>query len=212
MPTEATNDDAAVAFWEDRYRKTTRQSTGRPSASLPRYAADEPPGHALELGCGKGDDAIWLARRGWRVTAVDISETVLGYARENAVAAGVAEQIDFRHHDLAESFPAGRFDLVTAQFLQSPMEFGRERVLGQAAAAVAPGGLLLVGAHASGPPWGDAKPDTRFPTLDEELAALALDPAAWTHIFVGTPEREMTGPEGQTAMVKDIIVVARRTA
>ena len=199
-------------FWEEHYRNRSRSSNGRPSGALVGFAEPLPGGTALDLGCARGDDAVWLAKRGWRVVAIDVSGTVLARAAENAQAAGVSDLIEFRRHDLASTFPEGRFDLVCALFLHSPVEFPRTRVLRAAARAVAPGGLLLIVEHASAPPWSWADPDTVFPTPEESLAALELDPSRWHEEFVGAPEREATGPDGETATVTDNVIALRRLA
>src|SRR5690606_25807973 len=104
-------------FWEARYRAASLQTSGRPGTALRRFAEPLTPGHALELGCGKGDDAVWLARQGWSVTAVEISRTALDYVAANAERAGVSDRITLEQHDLSRSFPEGQFDLVTASFL-----------------------------------------------------------------------------------------------
>ena len=202
----------AERFWEEHYRAVTRPSNGRPSGALVRFAGPLPGGTALDLGCSQGDDAVWLARRGWRVVAVDLFGTVLARAARNAETAGVSDLISFERHDLASTFPDGRFDLVSALFLHSPVEFPRTRVLQAAARAVAPGGLLLIVEHASVAPWSWADPDTVFPTPKRSLAALDLDPSRWLSEFVGAPEREATGPEGQSATVTDNVIALRRLA
>lgn len=198
------------AFWEDRYSDASAETSGRPSTVLVRYAEARKPGRALELGCGKGDDAVWLARRGWTVTAVDVSATVLGIARANAERAGVAGRITFARHDLSQSFPEGEFDMVCAMFLESPVEFGRANALRRAASAILPGGLLLVATHGSAPPWRSGNPDHVFVTADEVLAGIALDLSGWNTIQVGPVTRQSTGPEGQTADVIDHLVILER--
>ena len=85
------------------------------------------PGKALDLGCGEGGNAIWLARQGWRATAVDVSATALDRASSDAATAGVADRIDFQRHDLALTFPSGAFDLVSAQYLHSPIKETKTR-------------------------------------------------------------------------------------
>ena len=207
--TESTD---GATFWEAHYRAKTAPSGGRPSAALVRFAGDRALGRALDLGCARGDDAIWLARQGWHTTGVDVSETAVAAARDTAAAAGVTDRTTFARHDLSESFPEGRFDLVTALFLHSPANFPRVDVLRRAAGAVAPGGLMLTASHASVAPWSWSDPGTAFPTPGEELAELDLDPAAWTRVFVGAPEREATGPDGQTATVTDNILALERVA
>ena len=205
-----TNLSPSEAFWEDHYRAASPASSGRPSAVLAQFVPDRPPRRALDLGCARGDDAVWLARNGWRVTAVDVSQTALGYAARNAAAAGVADRVTFARHDLASSFPDGRFELVSAVFLQSPVDFPRARILRHAAAAVADDGLLVIATHGSRPPWSWADPDTRFPTADEVLADLDLHLPDWTRVCVGPSTRQATGPDGRTAAVTDILVILER--
>lgn len=200
----------AERFWEDHYRSHERVWSGRANPVLVDVAGSLPPGTALDLGCGEGGDAIWLAGLGWRVTAVDVSAVALERASTHAARAGVGDRIDFRHHDLAQTFPAGAFDLVSAQYLHSPVEFPRDRVLQEAARAVAPGGLLLIVDHASVSPWSWADPDTRFPAPEEILASLELSPVLWHTERLGAPRRPATGPGGQTATVTDNVVAVRR--
>lgn len=194
-------------FWDDHYRANQRVWSGRPNAVLVDVVEPLPPGTALDLGCAEGADALWLATRGWRVTAADVSPTALKRAEAHAADLGVA--VDFQHHDLHRTFPEGTFDLVSAQYLQSPVDFPRARVLRRAAAAVAPGGLLLVVAHGSAAPWSWDQ-DAVFPTPEESLAELDLDPAQWRTERLGAPQRVANGPDGQTATVSDIVIAVRR--
>ncbi len=200
----------AEQFWEGHYQEREQRWSGRPNPVLVDVAGSLPAGTALDLGCGEGGDAIWLAGLGWRVTAVDVSVTALDRASTQATKIGVEGLIDFQQHDLARTFPTGAFDLVSAQYLQSPIEFPRERVLQAAARAVSPGGLLLVVTHASAPSWSWADPNTRFPTPEEALAALELDPKQWRTERLGAPERQATGPNGESGTVTDNVIALRR--
>ncbi len=195
----------AERFWEDHYRGRERVWSGRPNPVLVDIAGSLRPGTALDLGCGEGGDAIWLARRGWRVTAVDVSTTALDRAAADAATAGVADRIDFRRHDLAVALPPGAFDLVSAQYLHSPIEFPRVRVLQKAAGAVTPGGLLLIVDHASVSPSSWAYPE-------ETLAPLDLSPDGWRTERLEAREREATGPNGQRVTVTDNVVAVRSLA
>jgi 2-polyprenyl-3-methyl-5-hydroxy-6-metoxy-1,4-benzoquinol methylase len=139
----------AATFWESRYAERHRIWSGEPNAALADVASAIRPGRALDLGCGEGGDTVWLAEQGWQVTGVDISATAVARGRALATARGVAEdRITWIVEDLAAWEPADRYDLVTSCFLHSPVDFPRAAVLRQAAAAVAPGGHLLVVAHA----------------------------------------------------------------
>lgn len=202
--------NAAEEFWDGHYRRVSGKSSGKPSSVLIQYAKEQRPGHALDLGCAKGDDAVWLARQGWRVTAVDVSDTALGYAKANADRGGLTERIRFARHDLSESFPPGEFDLVSALFLHSPVDFPRIPVLRRASAAVCPGGLLLIASHGSAAPWSWSGPDTVFPTAQETLKDLDLKMEEWDVVFVGPVVREATGPDGQTAEVTDVHLALER--
>ncbi|MET9256215.1 class I SAM-dependent methyltransferase [Streptomyces sp. NPDC048182] len=190
----------AAEFWETRYRDRERVWSGRPNELLVREVADLAPGTALDLGCGEGADAVWLAGRGWRVTGADISGTAIERAAAHAAEAGVADRTAFERHELGRTFPAGSFDLVNAQYLQSPVAFDQRAVLRAAADAVAPGGTLLLVMHAGWPSWQDEPPfDAVFPTLDSLPAELALPADRWhaeTRETVRRPSRSPEGAEG----------------
>lgn len=196
-------------FWERFYEDRDRWS-GKPNAALVDEASDLPPGRALDLGCGQGADAIWLAARGWTVTAVDISRNALDRAAEHARDAGVDDAIRWERHDLAASFPDGPFDLVSACFLQSPVELPRDAILRSAAAAVAPGGRLLVVAHAVMPAWVDPAKHPVLLGLDETLADLALPDDEWTVETRREISFAITGPDGEPGTRGDIALRLRR--
>ena len=204
--------DAETArHWDELYQRRERIWSGRANPHLVDVVDPLPAGTALDLGCGEGADAIWLAGRGWRVTAVDVSATALDRAAAEAATAGVAARIDFQRHDLTRTFPEGVFDLVSAQFLQSPLEFPRAEVLRAAARAVAPEGRLLIVEHGEVPPWSRlAHPHVRFSTPEETLAALDLDPDGWRTERLDAPRREVTDPDGQPATLVDHLVLVRR--
>ncbi|MDH6466079.1 thioredoxin reductase/SAM-dependent methyltransferase [Micromonospora sp. A200] len=204
--------DAETArHWDELYQRRERIWSGRANPHLVDVVDPLPAGTALDLGCGEGADAIWLAGRGWRVTAVDVSTTALDRAATEAATAGVAARIDFQRHDLTRTFPEGVFDLVSAQFLQSPLEFPRAEVLRAAARAVAPGGRLLIVEHGEVPPWSRlTHPHVRFPTPEETLAELDLDPDGWRTERLDAPRRAVTDPDGQPATLVDHLVLVRR--
>ncbi len=197
--------DGSPAFWERFYAERDQVWSGRVNAAVEATAAALTPGRALDLGAGEGGDALWLAGQGWRVTATDVSQT----ACDRIVARAGDLPVTAERHDLTETFPAGEFDLVTASFLHSPNpDFPRTAILRRAAAAVAPGGTLLVLGHGRLAPWS-WDPTLRLPTADEVLASLELGPE-WEVVRVASPERVATGPDGQEATVTDEIVEVRR--
>jgi 2-polyprenyl-3-methyl-5-hydroxy-6-metoxy-1,4-benzoquinol methylase len=134
--------------WEERYSGDEKIWSGNPNPQLVAEASGLTPGTALDVGCGEGGDVIWLARQGWRVTGADFSANGLARAARHAEAAGVADRTDWWQVD-ARTFAAdGRtFDLVTTHFLHPP-DGGMVEVTRRLAAAVAPGGHLLVVGHA----------------------------------------------------------------
>ncbi|WP_253913443.1 bifunctional 2-polyprenyl-6-hydroxyphenol methylase/3-demethylubiquinol 3-O-methyltransferase UbiG [Pseudoruegeria sp. HB172150] len=196
-----------AGFWEARYSSGSPASSGRPGEMLRRFVEPLAPGRALELGCGKGDDAVWLAGQGWTVTAVEISQTALDYAAANAAKAGVADRIAFERHDLTQTFPEGLYDLIAASFLAA---HPREAVFQRAAQAVARGGHLLIVDHGSRAPWSWSDEDAQFPTAEETLASLLVNEGDWERVQVGGMERIANGPDGQTATVLDNVTLLRR--
>lgn len=130
----------AAQFWENSTAARTPWK-GDPNPVLAETAAQfTPPGRALDLGCGEGGDTVWLATHGWQVTAVDIAPTALRRVTQHAARAGVTDRVSPQQHDLAENFPAGKFDLVSAQYLQTPYNLPRADVLREAAHALSPAG------------------------------------------------------------------------
>lgn len=202
----------AQQAWEEHYAQRDRVWSGRVNVRLAELVEPMTPGRALDLGCGEGADAMWLAEHGWHVTAVDISQTALDRAAADAMARNLAARIDFQRHDLNESFPGGVFELVSAQFLHSPVPLDRTRLLRCAADAVAPGGTLLVVDHGAAPPWA-SNPDHHhhdFPTGDEVVSSLNLDNSQWDRVRVAAVERDALGPAGQQAVLTDNVMVLRR--
>lgn len=203
--------DTAEAFWDERYNQSGRMWSGEPNAALVRETEGLTPGSALDLGCGEGGDAIWLARQGWRVTATDISRVALGRAAEHAAQAQVADRVDWQHHDLGTSFPSGSHDLVSAQFLHSLHEMPREQILRDAAEAVAPGGTLLIVGHMGFPAWEtEQHPGVDFPSPQKVLASLDLPTEQWDVLVCDTHEHSLTAPDGAHSTRTNYTVKLRR--
>lgn len=210
-----TNDNAtgqtSADVWEERYGDAPVWS-GNPNAALVANTAGLTPGRALDLGCGEGADAIWLAEHGWQVTGIDVSATALTRACARASARRV--EVEWVQADLAAWEPSESYDLVTSFFLHSRVRFPRARILANAAAAVAPGGVLLIVGHAEFPPWATHHKDhdhgaPTFPTIAETIAEAGLE-AGWDLLVAGTEPREVRGPEGQRATIRDTVLKARR--
>ncbi|TXK40847.1 FAD-dependent oxidoreductase [Nonomuraea sp. C10] len=197
-------------WWDARYSGSTRVWSGRPNMILSREVPALTPGTALDLGCGEGGDAIWLAGQGWRVTAADISGVALERAARFAAEAGVADAIDFQRHDFGASFPAGSYDLVSAHYLHSYQDLPRERILRAAAGAVAPGGVLLIVGHAGWPSWQDDHPDVHLPTAREVLDSLELAEGEWEVELCEEFERAQDAPDGTPGTRTDNVLKIRR--
>lgn len=210
--------EAPAEFWERRYAESESVWSGRVNATLAHVVSGFAPGRALDLGCGEGGDAIWLAEQGWEATGIDLSPTAVARARAVAeerapgrTAFIAADLGDWAIRPGSIDGADGSFDLVTASFMQSPVEFPRDAVLRAAAARVAEGGHLVVISHASAPVWAEGHHGPGdFPSPAEELATLDLDPEQWRVLTAEVRSREATGPGGRQAMLDDTVVVAER--
>ncbi len=201
-------------FWDTRYRSRSELWSGQPNPQLVAHASELGPGTALDVGCGEGADAIWLAERGWHVTALDVSPVALGRGAKRAaeIGADVAQRIDWLHEDLLTwtGLEAASYDLVSAQFVHLPKE-PRDALFRLLAASVAPGGTLLIVGHDA----SDLQTTVGRPPLPElfftasEVAA-SLDPAQWDVVVADARPRMTTDPQGRTIRIHDAVLSARR--
>ena len=133
--------------WNSRYAATDLVWGSEPNQFVvAELEGVTPQGRALDLACGEGRNAIWLAGQGWNVTAIDFSEVAIARAGKLAERRGV--HVEWLCEDLVVYEPPQRaFQLVVIAYLQIP---GAElrRVLAHAATALAPGGNLLLIGHA----------------------------------------------------------------
>ncbi len=130
--------------WDRKHAEAGLLFGAEPNRFLVAEVEGLAPGHALDLACGAGRNAVWLASRGWAVTGVDFSAVALANARELAADRGV--EVRWVHSDLREWEAAESFDLVAVLYLQLPAA-ERRLVLAHAAGAIASGGTLLVVGH-----------------------------------------------------------------
>jgi SAM-dependent methyltransferase len=208
-----TGDDRfSEAVWDQRYAERGALWSGQPNPQLVAEADRLPAGTALDAGCGEGADAIWLAERGWQVTAVDISTVALrrGAAHAAELGAELAGRITWQQQDLLTWGPPQRYDLVSAQFMQLPSE-RRAAFFARLGAGVAPGGTLLIVGHSP----TDLNTTVPRPPLPElfftatEVAA-TFDPSVWTIVVGEARPRQAHDPDGQPVTVHDEVIAARR--
>lgn len=201
-------DPAVQAEWDAVYAERGQLWSGRPNGALVAEVADLPPGRVLDVGCGEGADAVWLAGRGWDVTALEVSGVALERAAGHARDAGVT--VRWVHAGLAEAdLPPASFDLVSAQYpalLRTP-DAAAERAL---LAAVAPGGVLLLVHHAG---METHQPeDGRFDPADyvwPSMVAALLDDDWQVEV---DEQRPRVAPEGGAGAhhTADVVLRARR--
>jgi SAM-dependent methyltransferase len=202
-----------AAFWDARYSSAHSLWSGNPNRQLVAEAAGLAPGTALDAGAGEGADAIWLAERGWQVTAVDVSGVALGRAADHAAKAGdeVAARIRWQREDLRDWIPPERaYDLVTSQYLHLPGTL-RSALLARLAAAVRDGGtLLIVGHHPMDLETTLQRPN--HPELmftgDDLVSEIGGD--GWEIVTNVAAERETTDPDGRPVTAHDTVFRARR--
>jgi SAM-dependent methyltransferase len=194
------------AEWDRRYSESGLLWSSQPNRFLVAEAGTLTAGRAVDLACGEGRNAVWLAGLGWQVTGVDFSEVAIAKAREQARAAGVdvqwvvADLLDHRS-------PSRAFELVVVFYLQVPAA-DRARILWAAAEAVAEGGTFLLVGHDSrnieNGYGGPRDPDVLYTPEDvvADLHGLTIERAELV-------ERPVDTPEG-VRVALDALVRARR--
>ena len=192
--------------WDERYRAKPEIWSGNPNAVLVAEAADLQPGTALDAGAGEGGDAFWLASRGWKVTAADISSVAIERAAKRASEHGLA--ITWLHADLAKASVPGTYDLVTAHFLHVPKS-EQPPLFRHLAAVVAPGGTLLVVGHDLSDMAKMPHPDlVEYGWTAEEVAATLGE--GWTIEAAEARPRQAVGPDGDQVAINDAVLRAAR--
>ncbi len=198
-----------AAEWDARYsERDGAMWSGRPNGRLVAEIADVTPGRVLDVGCGEGADAIWLARRGWTVTAIDISDVAVRRAREAAELAGAA--IEWVCGDALQTpFPAHSFDLVSMQYPALP-KAGGEAAVRTLLDTVRPGGLLLAVYHDLDDEHREHIKSQGFDPADyvgaDDLGRLLEDDFT---VELHAVERRIDPPPG-TPHIADVVLRARR--
>jgi len=210
--------------WDERYAASERIWSGRPNEALVDEVADLAPGRALDVGCGEGADAVWLAQRGWQVTGLDVS----GVALERGRAWAAENDVDVtwvKSGLLGADLTPGAFDLVVVMYPPLPRtaDSSVERAL---AGLVAPGGRLLVvhhavdgsGGHGHGHGHGDGHGqgggdgEHHGPDFSTMIAPESVRPVLSDDWVVEVDERrERSLAEGAGARhIKDVVLRAQR--
>jgi len=187
--------------WDRRYLDTPSPWTDNANAFLVAETKDLHPGRALDLACGEGRNALWLAQRGWRVTGLDFSSVAIERARVRAAEEGL--DASFETADLREWRPDGRADLVCLLYLHLVHE-EIAPIMARAAEAVAGGGtLFVIGHHVDNLDHGTGGPQA------SEVLYTQDDLTAWCPLEIVRAERvTRQAASGGTAI--DALLVARR--
>lgn len=209
--------------------RSAAMSSSAPNPQLQAQVADLTPGSAIDAGCGAGAEAIWLASRGWKVTAADIARAALDVARDRAAASGVSDEIEWVQADLSTWRPDSTYDLVTTHYAHP--DIPQLDFYARISTWVAPGGTLLIVGHlhpdrhdkqqhehgqgdGDGRSHGSARPEASDPPAEASATASAitalLDPTSWDVVTAAESQRTMTRPGGPEMTIHDVVVRATR--
>jgi 2-polyprenyl-3-methyl-5-hydroxy-6-metoxy-1,4-benzoquinol methylase len=210
-------------YWDQIWHgdRAASMAAGQPNPYLLREVRDLAPGTALDAGCGAGAEAIWLATRGWQVTAADIATAALARAAERAAAGGVAGRVEWVEADLSTWQPPARYDLVTTHYAHPAMP--QLDFYHRIASWVAPAGTLLIvghlhhqehaagatAGHGHGHGHGDTEPPASASVTAADITA-RLDPARWEVVTAEEPHRTLAGPGGHAVAIHDVVIKATR--
>jgi SAM-dependent methyltransferase len=204
-------------YWDQIWHGDRAESmaASQPNPHLMREVSDLAPGAALDAGCGAGAEAIWLAARGWQVTAADIATEALARAAERAAASGIAGRVQWVEADLSTWEPHATYDLVTTHYAHPAMP--QLEFYDRIASWVAPAGTLLIVGHlhhedhASTTVHGhdETEPPASASVTAADITA-RLDPIAWQVVTAQEAHRAMTGHDGHAVSIHDVVVKASR--
>lgn len=194
-------------FWEAHWDRGASETPPAPAnPALESELGDLVPGAALDAGCGEGTEAIWLASRGWAVTAADISGRALDVARARAAAADVT--VDWIETDLSTWSPAVGFDLVTTFYAHPtiPQLDFYDRIAGW----VKPGGTLLIVGHLRGEGGGHEHGTPADASVTADAVASRLIDAGWSVQTAAERERTLPDRHGHGIALHDVVVRATK--
>lgn len=207
-------------YWQQHWQQGRSGGPGSMAGNPPNpYLAPETddlvPGTALDAGCGAGVEAVWLASRGWHVTAVDISSEALARAAQR-VAGGDRLRVDWVEADLSVWEPGTRFDLVTTHYAHPAMP--QLEFYDRIAEWVAPGGTLLIVGHLHTHGATDGHDGSHdhgdHPPAEAQVTAAAittrLGVSTWAVVTADERHRTVAGSGGREATLRDVVVRARR--
>jgi SAM-dependent methyltransferase len=211
-------------YWEQVWKgeRGTTMASGPPNPHLVSEIGGVAPGTALDAGCGAGVEAIWLARKGWQVTAVDIASDALARAQAHAAADGVGGQVHWVTADLSRWEPDIRYDLVATHYAHPAMP--QLEFYDRIASWVAPSGTLFIVGHldhanphaAAEPTGGHCHGNGHAENMPPAAASATatsiterLAPTLWDVVTARESHRAVTGPDGET-ILHDVVVTAIR--
>lgn len=204
-------------YWDQIWEgdRAAAMAAGQPNPHLLREVSDLAPGTAIDAGCGAGAEAIWLASRGWQVTAADIAAEALARAAERANASSVAGRVQWVEADLSVWGPDAAYDLVTTHYAHPAMP--QLEFYDRIASWVAPGGTLLIVGHlhhqdhdsAAGHAHGETEPPASASVTAADITA-RLDPTVWEVVTAQESHRALAGHGGHAASIHDVVVRASR--
>jgi SAM-dependent methyltransferase len=212
-------------YWESHWQQARRDTSERevaPNPYLAREISGLVPGTALDAGCGEGAEAIWLAAKGWHVTAADISAEAIGRATDRAARNGASpERLVWIEADLSTWDPGKQFDLVTTHYAHPAM--AQLEFYNLIADWVGPRGTLLIVGHLHAPHThgheehghGHSHERHRHPPPEEVSVNAAsitasLGDGQWDVVTADETTRTLTNRDGQTVELHDVVVRATR--
>jgi 2-polyprenyl-3-methyl-5-hydroxy-6-metoxy-1,4-benzoquinol methylase len=196
-------------WWEEHYREA-EPGDGPASPLLAEELEDLPTGTALDAGCGTGAHAIWLAEKGWEVTALDVSATAIGHAERRAREGNpeAAARITWGVADLTTWQAPRPYDLVVSLYVHPGVPF--PEFVARLTRAVAPGGTLLVAGH----DHDDEHSQAHAPedsSIGAESVVASLSSAEWEVQVAESRTRQVRRGETELTM-RDVVVKARRAS